>query len=404
MKIALVDPSLFTWPYDRALAGAMHDHGHDVRIYGKALPKGDARNDDALYAPVFYRSLASPALRRMPRGAARLWKGLSHVGSMRRLESELADWRPDAIHFQWLPLPVVDARFVGRFRRIAPLVLTVHDTLPFNGAPGSGLQNLGAKDVWSGFERLVVHTRQGEERLRAQGIAPKRIARVAHGLLHADGPLPAPKGDAHEATPEQPVEFLMFGQIKPYKGIDVLIRALARLSDSVRSRCRVRIAGRPYMDMAPLIQLARELGVDDQIVFDLRFVPDEDIAGMMARADALLFPYREIEASGVLMAAIAHARPIVASRLGAFGELVDDGKSGFLVPPGDDRALAAAMSLMILQPDVRERLSDGMAKLRDAIPHWDDIARQTVGLYRALGESQRLGWKPAISGERPRVA
>jgi glycosyltransferase involved in cell wall biosynthesis len=404
MKIALVDPSLFTWPYDRALAGAMHEQGHDVRIYGKALPKGDERCDDPLFAPSFYRSLATPLLGRLPRGAARIWKGLSHVGSMRRLAEELALWQPDVIHFQWLPLPVIDARFVARFRRIAPLVLTVHDTLPFNGAPGSGLQNLGAKDVWSAFERLIVHTRQGEERLRAQGIAPGRIMRVPHGLLHAEGALPAPKTDAHEASPEQPVEFLMFGQIKPYKGVDVLIRALARLSDSVRSRCRVRIAGRPFMDMAPLVELARELGVERQIVFDLRFIPDGEIAEMMARADALLFPYREIEASGVLMAAIAHGRPIVASRLGAFGELIVDGKSGFLVPPADDRALAGALSLMILQPDVRERMAVGIAKLRDAIPGWDEIARETVGIYRALGESQRLGWKPAISSERPRVA
>ena len=404
MKVALIDPSLFTWPYDRALAGGLADNGHEVRIFGRALPKSDARNADPLYAPLFYRWLAAPALARLPRAATRLWKGLSHVGSMRRLADELADWRPDAIHFQWLPLPALDRRFIGRFRRIAPLLLTVHDTLPFNGTPGSSLQNFGARDVWRAFERLIVHTRQGERRLSEQGIAPERIARIAHGLLHDEGRTPPVAAKSVDA----PIEFLLFGQIKPYKGVDVAIRAFARLDQSVRARCRLHVVGRPYMDTAPLLALARELGVGEQICFDFRFVPDGEMAAMMARADALLFPYREIEASGVLMAAIAHGRPLIASRLGAFGELIADGDNGFLVEPGDDRALAAAMSLMILQPSQRARMAEGMARLRDSVPSWREIGRQTAAVYRALvdeGEPQRAAWGPAaIANERPRVA
>jgi len=403
MKIALIDPSLFTWPYDRALAGALADLGHEPRIFGKALPADDPRLADPLFAPAFYASLASPALARLPRVATRVWKGVSHVGSLRRLIDELAAWRPDVIHFQWLPLPVIDARFLARFREIAPLILTVHDTLPFNGTPGSILQNLGARDIWRAFERLIVHTRQGEERLREQGIEGGRIVRVAHGLLHAEQAPAAPAPRPADA----PVEFLLFGQIKPYKGVDVVIRALARMSDDLRSRCRVRIAGKPYMDMAPLRRLAKELGVEDSMIFDLRFIPDAEVAEMMAGADALLFPYREIEASGVLMATIAHGRPLIASKLGAFGELIVDGKSGLLVAPGDDQALAAALGMMILQPENRARMAAGMMRLRESIPTWADIARQTAGLYGSLGESRRAGWTapaPIPAGDRARVA
>jgi glycosyltransferase involved in cell wall biosynthesis len=400
MKVALIDPALFTWPYDRALGGALADLGHETRIFGKALPASDIRTADPLFAPRFYASLASPALARLPRIATRLWKGVSHVGSLRRLLDELTVWQPDVIHFQWLPLPVIDARFLGRFREIAPLVLTVHDTLPFNGTPGSFLQNFGARDIWRAFDRLIVHTRQGEERLREQGIEGGRIVRVAHGLLHAEQAptIPAPR------PAEGPIEFLLFGQIKPYKGVDVVIRALARLSEDLRSRCRVRIAGKPYMDMAPLLRLAKELGVEDSLVFDLRFIPDEEVAEMMAGADALLFPYREIEASGVLMATIAHGRPLIASRLGAFGEMIVDRQNGLLVAPGDDQALAAALSMMILQPENRARMAAGMLRLRDSVPSWADIARQTVGIYGSLGESRRAGWMTKPVSERPRVA
>ncbi len=408
MKVALIDPSLFTWPYDRALAGGMDELGMDVRIYGRALPAQDPRNDDPLFVPHFYGSLASPLLAKLPRAATRAWKGFSHIGDMRRLADALAEWRPDAIHFQWLPLPVVDQRFLARFGRIAPLLLTVHDTLPFNGNAGSSLQNVGAKDVWSAFERLIVHTHQGEERLREQGIAPSRIERIAHGLLNESLLNESQTAPSQPAASDAPVDFLLFGQIKPYKGIDVAIRAYARLDQSVRARCRLRIVGKPYMDTAPLIELARSLGVEDQVLFDFRFVPDGEMVEMLARADALLFPYREIEASGVLMAAIAHGRPLIASRLGAFGELIKDGENGFLVEPGDDRALAAAMSLMILQPERREIMAEGMTRLRQSIPSWCEIARQTAGIYRELAASPTADWTPAAAslpaGERSHAA
>jgi glycosyltransferase involved in cell wall biosynthesis len=382
MKIALIDPSLFTWPYDRELAGALRAAGHDAVIFGKALPPGDRRQMDSTLRQHFYGSLAAVP-EAVPRAVVRALKGFSHAGGLRRLASELGRWAPDVIHFQWLPLPAMDRVALPWLQTIAPLVLTVHDTLPFNGAPASSLQSFGALGAMARFDHLIVHTDQGRRRVLPYAAAG--VSRIAHGLLH-DGPHGPPTGESRAAGERV---LLMFGQIKPYKGVDVLIRAVADLPAIIRARCRVRVVGKPYMDTAPLIALAHHLGVADRVEFRFDFVPDEELARLFAEAAAVVFPYREIEASGVLMAAIAHAKPVIASRLGAFAELLEDGRHGFLVPPDDPEALAGAIARLVSDPALQRDLTEGMAQLKAAIPSWAVIAEQTVAAYGLAARSWR---------------
>jgi glycosyltransferase involved in cell wall biosynthesis len=383
MKIAVIDPSLFTWPYDSELVRGLHTLGHEVRLFGKALPPADARSRDPLLRPLFYRRLASADA--WPTSLKRIAKGLSHFGSMARLRRELAEWGPDVIHFQWLPLPMVDALFLPALRRVAPLVLTVHDTMPFNGSPRSSVQTAGAFSAFRHFDHLIVHTDQGRQRMAPHAAAG--LSRVPHGLLH-DGPPPA-AGASGVAPSDGRVTLLMFGQIKPYKGVDVLLEALARLSPAIRARTRVVVAGKPHMDMAPLRTLAAALGVESSVEFNLGFIPDADLARLFTASDAVLFPYREIEASGALMASLAHAKPVIASRLGSFAELLEEGRHGLLVAPGDPAALAQAIERFVADATLRQQLGQGVAALKAAIPSWSDIAAQTIAVYEQASRRWR---------------
>jgi glycosyltransferase involved in cell wall biosynthesis len=282
--------------------------------------------------------------------------------------------RPGVIHFQWTPLAAVDMLFIPLFRRIAPIVLTVHDSIPFNYKPSTRLQYLGAVAIMKKFDQLIVHTAAARARLENYGVAGEKINIVPHGLL-------GPKESAPYTGGGGCVNLLMFGGIKPYKGVDVLLRAIALLPQDARHICRLRVVGVPGMPMEPLFDLANSLGIASQVDFDLRFVPDGEIGTLMESADIQVFPYRVIDASGVLTLAIGVGRTIVASKLGVFDELLRDGIHGALVPPDDPQALAAALYPLIIDGQSRVRAARAVRDLANSIPDWSVIARLTQEVY-----------------------
>ncbi len=377
MRAALVDPSLFTLPYDVALVGGLRAAGVQVGFYGRALTRedGDAAGLDV--EPCFYRVAGHPALRSLPAKLRLALKGVDHLASMRRLLTVLRRTRPDVIHFQWLPLPLFDARLLPAFRRVAPVVLTVHDTDPFNGAPTARLQRAGFAASLAGCDRLIVHTAQGAGRLAALGVDPAKVTLMPHGPLAAVGDA-GPDGMQGELT------FVLFGKIKPYKGADLLVEAFAALPEPGRRQARLRIVGQPYMELDGLRALAAAHGVADRLVLEPRFVEDCEVASVFAPGSVAVFPYREIEASGVLSLALAHGRPVIASRLGNFAETLHDGVDGRLVAPGDVASLSAAMLELVGDRALAAERGRQARALAGSLPGWPEIGRRTRALYEEL--------------------
>jgi glycosyltransferase involved in cell wall biosynthesis len=382
MRIALIDPSLFTWPYDAALSLALDAAGHEVVIFGKPLSDAGAGPAHALLRPHFYRQLDSDAAKRLSRRAFLARKGVSHVWDMTRLLQELKAWKPDVIHVQWSPLPIVDRWFVPALRGIAPLVMTVHDAVPYNGSPRSRLQRMSAISIMARFDRLIVHTRATGQRLKSYGLPAERIRRISHGPLGEA--LPSAGAAAPTRAAEDPVCILLFGQMKPYKGADVLLRALAAMPHDILARCRVRIVGKPMMDLSALLQFVRDASLGDYVQVEARFVPETEVSSLLAWADIMAMPYRQIDASGVLMMSLGFGVPIVATRVGLFAEILEDGKHGRLVEVDDHLALARALEELVANPALRARMGAAARQLRDEIPGWDMIAQQTSQLYREL--------------------
>jgi glycosyltransferase involved in cell wall biosynthesis len=388
MKISLVDPSLFTWPYDVKLADGLIEIGHSVSIVGSYTKTEVVPGQDSLLQRHFYPAMQSKALSRLPSQVQLALKGLSHVESMARLIRRFKNCAPDVIHFQWTPLPIIDARLVASFRAIAPSILTVHDSNPFNNNPRSKLQRIAAGSIFKHFDHLIVHTAQARDRLVKRGAPEDTISKIPIGLLIEHVELPA------EVDPvERQIGILLFGQIKPYKGVDVLLQAIALLPPQTLAKCSVRIVGRPEMPMGPLFSMVADLGLQTKVEFDLRFVPEAEIAQIIARADIVVFPYREIDASGVLMLALAAGRPIVASNLGVFSEWLGPQAAAVLVQPDNPEELATALVPLISDRRIRQSHAERVLKLRNSVPSWKSIARLT-----------ELAYERAIRDRKPSAA
>jgi D-inositol-3-phosphate glycosyltransferase len=172
--------------------------------------------------------------------------------------------------------------------------------------------------------------------------------------------------------PPDATVFLFSGLLRPYKGWDVLLDAFASLRKEVPSALLV-FAGEPWGEARRLEGWA-PVGVR----LDLRYLPEDERALWFAAADAVVCPYRHATGSGVAADALAYGRPVIGTTVEGLADVVEDGHSGLLVPPGDAAALARAMALFVRE-GMGPRLAAGAARLRASFGP-DGHARRLLAL------------------------
>ena len=388
MKVVLIDPSDFTPPYDHCLANALAQQGCQVALVTSHIPLGLwAQNTIYERWEHFYR-----LTNLLNKTKIRTYlKGCEHPFNMARLLQRLRCWKPDVMHFQWVPFPSVDRFFLRRLRKVAPLVLTVHDTEPFHGAASSRLQYVGFMSALKKFDHYIVHTRYSKEALvRGFGLSEEHISVIPHGVFAYYRELISDAETTWQHLQYEGKQKVLFlGVLKPYKGVDILLRAFARLPEEVAKDAILQIVGYPKMPADPLKALARELGIEGKVFWDLRFVDEAEVAAYFAEADIIVLPYRRIDQSGVLMVALAFGKPIVASRVGGFAETLQDGVHGFLVEPGNVESRAQALTRLLSDDELRARMASAVERLAGEELSWSNIAKQTVRLYQTLVEAKK---------------
>jgi glycosyltransferase involved in cell wall biosynthesis len=133
-----------------------------------------------------------------------------------------------------------------------------------------------------------------------------------------------------------------------------------------------------------MMDLARLATEQPGVELRPHYLGDAELAGLLRRADAVVLPYRSIDNSGVVFAALAFAAPLVLSDAGGFRELHDRHGVGELVPAGDAPALAAAVAGVLADPARRERLREASARAAAGPFGWAEIAEATEAVYREL--------------------
>lgn len=380
MRVAIIDPSGFTLPYDHCLATALTQQGCQVVLATARMQLGPWAQDIAYVRWEDFYRIAS----RLTRTKIRSYiKGCEHPFDMERLFRYLRRYKPDIIHFQWVSLAAFDGIFLRRLRKIAPLVLTVHDSEPYHGAPSSRFQLMGLFSTFRYFEHYIVHTRYSKEALVCQlGLPKHRISVIPHGVFtyYRDlvSGLKCSEKDLQLASKKK---ILFFGLLKPYKGVDFLLEAFSRFVEKRANEAILQIVGYPRMPIKPLQELAVRLGIDHCVSWDLRFVDEKEVAAYFSQADVVVLPYRRIDQSGVLMIAMAFGKPVIASRVGGFSETIEDGVTGFLFEPGDVEMLARVLDRVLNDNELRWRIVSAIEKLASGDLSWNNIAEHTMRLY-----------------------
>jgi glycosyltransferase involved in cell wall biosynthesis len=317
------------------------------------------------------------------------------------LRRVISEERPDIVHaHNWIVHSFTPLKAWSR----AKLVMTLHDyslvcvqkRLMHHGAhcggprlmkcagcavdfygPGKGVPSLLANVAWGELERRTVdvflpvsHSVAGQTRL-----ATRRVPyRIVPNFIPDDA---EPPGDDAQALLAQLPEhdFLLYvGDLMPDKGVDVVLRAAAQLNRQIP----LVLIGRPvtgYLERLPpgVLHLGRW--------------PHSAIMQAWSRCTLALIPSICPDACPtVAMEAMATGRPIIASRIGGLTDIIVDGETGLLVPPGDPQALREAIERLLDDPDRRERMQVlarqrvTAFQARSVVPRIEQVYREVLAL------------------------
>ena len=316
-------------------------------------------------------------------------------GNALRTYREVRRRRPAVVHFQSTNV-LTDTPLVWLLRRSGlPLVQTIHNVVPHKRYLGR-LDHLLEGSYYRAFDRLLVHSQANGRELRARypSIDEGSVAVVPHGNYcgQFDDPPGMAEARRRYGLPEGVPVALFFGVIRPDKGLDLLLDALAL---PPAANLHLLIAGKPegegqgfQREYQPRID---RLGLNARVHSVVRHIADEEVPAIFGACDLVVLPYRQVAMSGVLHLAYTMGRPVLASAVGALPEMVVPGVTGLLVPAGDSKALAAALGVLCRERSELQRMGES-ARQESLKYSWDTIAETLGALYDALldGRGRRV--------------
>lgn len=351
-----------------------HRHGHEVRIYHlTAFRRNEVVHDFArptlswtrprpyLFGRAVIGALVR-ALGRHPgtlaaivrdliRGYRRrpvlLAKSLFILPKCLSFAEDLAAWKVDHVHAEFAGHPATCAWIVGRMTGLPYSVSChAHDIFVTQAMLDVKLGEAAFVRAISDFNRRFLLA-------RVPGLDGGRIEVIHCGAdLAKIPPLEPPPAEGE-------FRILYVGSLQIRKGVHVLLRALAAARALGDWSCGI-IGGGP--EEKKLERLAADLGLRDRVRFHGP-LPFEQVSRALAQAHVLVVP-SIVLANGrtegiptVIMEALAHQRPVIATRVSGVPELVEDGETGYLVPPADERALAGALERLREDPETGHRLA-----------------------------------------------
>jgi phosphatidyl-myo-inositol alpha-mannosyltransferase len=404
MRAALVSPYSWTYPggvtrHIEALAAELTAAGHEIRVFAPF-------DRDTRKAALLHRG-ARPQRREAPEWLVPLagtigWPSNGAVSNLSftpyavsTLRRELRAFAPDVVHLHepvapvvaWDALTSIDAPLVGTFHCYSEAV-PPHKIAALTGAR----RKLNHLHVRIAVSQAAAWTGQRFYGGRYR-VVPNGVQLPAGGV-----PAPRPRGAG------DPLRIVFVGQAVERKGLPILLRAFEALRGQVPAE--LTIVGSTAEEIAPLL-------VDGVGVTALGRVDDDARHAALVGADVLAAPSLGGESFGmVLTEAFAAGRPVVASDIAGYRDVVTDGSDGLLVPRGDATRLAETLRDLALDRERAARLGAAAARTAERYA-WPHVTGQVVAAYddaRAVAApataparaAVRVGVKPADG--RPQVS
>ncbi len=290
----------------------------------------------------------------------------------------------DLLHAQWWSAPLfpIYLTICACFKlKNKPVIFSVHNVLSHEN---SILYFKMSQLLFKLGDYFIVHSIINKQQMADFYHIPQdKISIIPHGSLdfHIKKGIDRKKIRGEMGiTPENKV-ILLFGAIRPYKGIDAAIKAFADVIKMV-PEARLLIAGRLWEEWEPYERLINQLEIKKYIITNLEYIPSGDVHKFFEASDLCVFPYHHFDSqSGAGSAALSFRKPMIVSNVGGLPDFVKDRK--WVVPPKNPSALADAIIQCLQNPDLLKRMESDA----EIISHqfsWSQIAEKTEKIYKQL--------------------
>jgi len=293
---------------------------------------------------------------------------------LKSLTHEVNRISPDVVHMAFeprFPFP-----FAWLLHRKYPVVMTIHEPKPLPVEAIrifllNRIQVMDNKLLIKFSDKVIVHGESHRRYLLVRKVPSYKVEVVPHGDFSF-----YTQYQRSDIKPLKSGNILFFGRIVSYKGLDYLIEANKLIKEHIPD-VTITIAGE-----GGFTKYEKLIGKDKNFVILNRFIPDEEVAELFGKASLVVLPYIAGTQSGVITIAGAFKKPVVATDVGNFSEMVENGQTGLIVPPGNANALAEAIIKLLRDDKLREEMGENAYRMVREKFSWNDIARKTFEVYK----------------------
>lgn len=291
--------------------------------------------------------------------------------SIIQIIKQIYKFKPDVVHLQATANLVCCG--VLPFIKKYPIVTTFHDPHP----------HLGEESFLSTFvlfyerklsNHIIVHGEKNKETMiNKYKLLDKRISAIQIGEHNVEL---FKKWETNSIKTGKNI-ILFFGRIWKYKGLEYLIKAEPLITKEVPD-AKIIIAGtgedfKIYEDM----MINKE-----KFIIHNRYIDYKTGSELFQKCSLVVLPYIEASQSGVIPTAYGFKKPVVVTNVGAIPEIVDDGKTGFIVPPKNPEALAEAIVKLLKDEELRKEMGENAYRKLKTDLSWDNIVERTIEVYK----------------------
>lgn len=367
MKVLLIDQiAKVNYKYTFPLANALVNQGLDVHLI--IDQKKEKENCQCNITRLFNTD---------EKKVGKIKKLSNYISSYMQIEKIIKKEDINVVHSEWYTFSPIDFYFLNRFKRKYNIkyVATVHDILPFNE---KFYDKFYHEKLYSIADNIILQAPENIKRFKK--LFPQSVFKVEmipHGHM-LDYVEIVDKDLARDKLnlPKDKIVFLFFGQIKKVKGVDILLKAVAKLKDKYTDFYTV-IAGSVWKaDFTECNEIIKENNLENYVKTDIRYIPDDEVKYYYSAADICVLPYTDVYQSGVIQLSYGYKKAVIATSLPAFTQFVKENETGFLAEPGDVDSLVSAMENAINNNLNLENIGcSGYEKVKRELD-WDEIAKK----------------------------